>query len=89
MKPAEGAKTEDAQSTYSIMFFFFILKSNTRVHTVYCPCEGGIHGACKHFTAARFDLQSMVSIKVTNSTCTSEKGLWKYVEIETVTMPFD
>ena len=73
VKPAERAKTEDGQSTYN---GFFILKSSAEVHAAYCPCKGGSDGACKHVTAALFDLQSMVSSNLTN-TCTSEKCLWK------------
>ena len=48
------------------------------MHTAYCPCicKGGSDGACKHVTAALFDLQSTVSSNLTN-TCTSEKCLWK------------
>jgi len=73
VKPAERAKTEDGQSTYNC---FFILKSSAKVHVAYCPCKGGIDGACKHVAAALLDLQSMVSSNLTN-TCTSEKCLWK------------
>ncbi|XP_015770373.1 PREDICTED: uncharacterized protein LOC107348808 [Acropora digitifera] len=73
VKPAEQAKTEDGQSTYN---GFFILKSSAEVHVAYCPCKGGSDGACKHVTAALFDLQSMVSSNLSN-TCTSEECLWK------------
>ena len=74
VKPVDWAKTEDGQSTYNV--FFFILKSSAEVHAAYCPCKGGSDGACKHVTAALFNLQSTVSNNLTN-TCTSEKCLWK------------
>ena len=73
VKPAERAKTEDSQSTY---VFFFILKLSAEVHATYGLCKGGSDGACKHVTAALFDLQSTVLGNLTN-TCTSEKCLWK------------
>ena len=84
VKPAERAKTENSQSTYN---GFFILKSSAEVHAAHCPCKGGSDGACKHVTAALFDLQSMVSNNLTN-TCTSEKCLWKRRN-RNMTMPFD
>ena len=73
VKPAERAKTRDGQSTYN---GFLILKSRAEVHAAYCPCKGGSDGACKHVTAALFDLQSTVSNNLTN-TCTLENCLWK------------
>ena len=73
VKRAERTKTEDGQSTYN---GFFILKSSAKDHAAYCPCKGSSDGACKHVTAALFDLQSTVSNNLTN-TCTSEKCLWK------------
>ena len=73
VKPAERAKTEEGQSTYN---GFLILKSSADVHAAYCPCKGGSDGACKHVTAALFDLQCTVSNNLTN-TCTSERCLWK------------
>ena len=73
VKPAERAKTDDGKLTYNGCF---VLKCSAEVHAVHCPCKGGSDGACKHVTAALFDLQSTVSNNLANS-CTSEKCLWK------------
>jgi len=73
VQPTERSKTEEGKDLYDDLVVF---KVDGSICGVFCPCQGGADGTCRHVAAALFDIERTVHNNSQQSS-TSKERTWK------------